>query len=72
MNNIDAALAAVGHKTAQAGAGTTLMGWLLSSEGTAAAGICIGVIGLLVQLYYKRKQDKREQEEHEMRMGRLP
>jgi hypothetical protein len=70
MNNIDAALAAVGHKTAQAGAGTTMIGWLLSSEGTAAAGILIGVIGLLVQFYYKRKQDRREQEDHDRRMGR--
>ena len=70
--NSEAARAAIGHKTAQAGAGTTIMGWLLSSEGTAVVGMCIGVIGLLIQFYYKRKQDKREQEEHDLRMGRKP
>jgi hypothetical protein len=66
---IDATIAAVGWNTTKAGAGTTLIGWLLSSEGTALLGILIGVIGLCIQWYYKHKQDRREQREHEARMG---
>jgi hypothetical protein len=65
----EAVLATVGHKAAQVGAGTTVLGWLLSSQGTAVLGISIGVCGLLIQWYYRRKQDKREQAEHERRMG---
>ncbi len=66
---IDATIAAIGYKTAQAGAGTTLLGWLLSSQGAALVGMAIGLTGLLIQWYYRRKQDKREQDEYERRMG---
>jgi hypothetical protein len=65
---IDATIAAVGHKTAQGGAGLTILGWALSSEGTAAIGLFIGAVGLTIQWYYRRKQDRREQAEHEARM----
>jgi hypothetical protein len=66
---IDATLAALGHKTAQAGTATTFVGWVLSSQGTAAIGIVIGLCGLGIQLYFRRKQDKREQAEHERKMA---
>ena len=65
--NIEA-LADAGHKTAQAGGGITILSWLTSSQGGVAIGILIGVLGLLVQWYYRRKQDKREEEEHQLRM----
>jgi hypothetical protein len=65
---IDAALATIGHKTAQGGVGLTFLGWALSSEGTAAIGIFIGICGLSIQWYYRRKQDRREEAEHEARM----
>jgi hypothetical protein len=67
-DSIDATLATIGHKTAQSGVGLTFVGWALSSEGTAAIGILMGLIGLSIQWYYRRKQDKREQEEHDARM----
>lgn len=67
---IDAALAAIGWNTTKVGTGTTLLGWALSSEGTAAIGIVLGVVGLAVQFYFNRRRDKREQAEHERRMAR--
>lgn len=66
---IDATLAAAGSKATYAGAGTTVTGWLLSSEFGVLAGILIGVCGLCIQWYYRHKQDKREQAEHDRRMG---
>ena len=65
----DAAFAAIGHKTAQTGATTTLLGWVLSSEFGVLVGIVLGIAGLSIQFYYRRKQDRREEEEHRFRMG---
>jgi hypothetical protein len=67
-DSIDAALATIGHKTAQGGVGITFVGWALSSEGTAVIGILMGLVGLSIQWYYRRKQDRREEAEHEARM----
>lgn len=65
---LDAVLAAFGFKMTNVGAGTTLIAWLLSSQGAALVGI-VGVVGgLSMQWYFKRRQDRREQEEHEFRM----
>jgi hypothetical protein len=71
VDHADAAIAAIGHKTAQGGGAMTLLGWAVSSEGTAVIGILIGLTGLAIQWYYRRKQDRREQEEHDKRMGLL-
>lgn len=62
------ALADAGHRTAQTGAGTIIISWLTSSQGGVAVGILIGVIGLVIQWYYRRKQDQREEAEHQLRM----
>jgi hypothetical protein len=69
MNDIDpSAIADAGHTTAQIGGGSAVLAWLTSSQAGVAAGILIGVVGLLVQWYYRRKQDQREEAEHELRM----
>lgn len=65
----DAALAAFGHKTAQAGGATTLLGWFTSSEGAAVVGLIGMLVGLAIQFYYNRRRDKREQAEHDRRMS---
>lgn len=71
QQHIDATLSAVGSKATYTGAGTSLVGWAASSEFGVIAGIVLGVVGLLVNLYFKRKQDAREQREHEARMRKL-
>lgn len=64
----DATIAAAGSKATYTGAGASVIGWLTSSEAGVVFGIVLGVCGLLVNWYYKRKQDLRDQAEHELRM----
>ncbi len=68
---LDATLAAVGSKTAYTGAGTSVAGWFLSNEFFGLIGVCIGVIGLGINWYFKAKADKRDNREHEARMRQL-
>ena len=42
-----------------AGSGTALFGGLSANEVAAYGGLIIGVIGLLVNWYYKAKEDRR-------------
>lgn len=68
-NTIDATISATASKATQIGASTSIVSWILSSEFGVLVGICIGVGGFLVNWYYKHKEDRRQQEEHERRMG---
>ena len=65
---IDATLAAAGSKATYTGASASVVSWFLSSEFGVLFGILLGICGLAVQWYYRHKQDKREQAEHERRM----
>ena len=65
---LDSTLAAAGSKATYGGAGASVVGWLMSSEFGVLVGILIGVGGFCVNWYYRHKQDKREQAEHERRM----
>lgn len=76
---IEAALAGVGSKATYTGAGMTIGGWVLSSEFAVLFGMVIGVLGLMVNWYYKHKltmaeirlreeHAAREREEHAARM----
>lgn len=65
---IDAAVAAAGSKATYAGAGASISSWLFSSEAGVLCGIVIGLAGFAVNFYFKRREDKRLQEEHEARM----
>ena len=65
---LDATLAAAGSKATYGGASTSVVAWFLSSEFGMLAGLCIGLAGLWVNWYYKHKEDKRRQAEHEKRM----
>jgi hypothetical protein len=67
-HTVDGTIAAVGSKATYTGAGMTVGGWLLSSEFAVLMGIVIGVAGLLVNWFYRHRQDERERAEHEARM----
>ena len=71
MTEHETAIAAAASKATLAGAGVTVGSWLTSSEFGVVAGILIGVIGLGVNWYFRRKTDKREQLEYEARMRRM-
>lgn len=66
---LDSTISSISSKATYAGAGTSVLSWVLSSEFGILIGIVLGVAGFMVNWYYKAKQDKREQAEHEHRMG---
>lgn len=65
----DAAMSAAANKATFTGASTSVLSWMLSSEFGMLMGILVGVAGLAVNWYYKHKEDKRRQAEHDQRMG---
>lgn len=54
-HTVDAALAAAGSKATYTGSGMVLSGWLFSSEFAVLVGIVIGILGFLVNWYYRHK-----------------
>lgn len=62
-------MAAIGTKATYTGATTSVVGWILSSQFGVLFGLLLGLAGFLINWYYRHKQDKREQAEHERRMG---
>lgn len=68
QSTIEAALAAAGSKATYAGAGASIWGWLTSSEAGVVIGILLGVIGFIVNLYFKWREDRRQQAAHEAQM----
>lgn len=71
MNDLDQTISAIGHKSTIAGSIWSLFSWLASSEAGVLYGLLGIVIGILVNIYFKRRQDIREQREHEARMRKL-
>jgi hypothetical protein len=70
-DTLDAAAATIGSKAAYTGATTTVGSWMLSSEFGVFAGLLIGVLGLLTNLYFQHRRDKREEREHNHRMAKM-
>ncbi len=65
----DATMAAAGSKATYTGATTSVVGWVLSSEFGVLVGLMLGVGGFIINWYYKAKEDRRQQAEHDRRMG---
>ena len=70
-HDIDATLAAAGSKATLVGAGASVASWLTSSEFGVLAGLVLGIAGLLVNWFFRRRSDKREQAYHDARMRNL-
>lgn len=71
QERIDVIGATVGKVGAVGGGASALFFGLTANELAALCGIVVGVLGLLVQWYYNRRRDRREQAEHEARMRSL-
>lgn len=65
---VDATLAAFGSKATYTGASASVLGWMISSEFGVIFGLFLGAAGLGVNWYYRHKEDKRQQAEHDRRM----
>lgn len=72
QTTFDATMAAAGSKATYTGAGASVFGWFVSNEFAVLVGVLIAVGGFLVNWYYRAKEDKRQQLEHERRMGMRP
>ncbi|WP_213956358.1 holin [Variovorax sp. dw_954] len=68
---LEAAAAAAGSKVTYTGAGASVVSWIFSSEFGVIFGILLGLAGLLVNWYFKRRTDQREHAEHLARMRKL-
>lgn len=75
---IDTTMTGVGGATTYTGAGTIGLGWLLSSEAAVIYGLIVGLIGIMIQLFFGLRKDRRdaaahraEMREHEKRMALL-
>lgn len=68
---IEASAASLANKATYAGAGVTISGGIMLSEIAVILGMIIGVLGLLVNWYYRAKEDKRSTAEHKRRMKDL-
>lgn len=68
----DALAASAASKATQVGGwGGALLAWMGSSEAAVLFGILIGVMGLVVNIYFSNRRDAREQREFEARMHRM-
>ena len=73
---IEATIAAAAQKASVGGGGIALYGGLTANEMAAFVGAAVAVLGLLVQLYFKLKDDRRKSDDekrkaelHAMRMS---
>ena len=61
------ALATAGSRTTGGGAVVGFLGWLASSQAIGLLGICIALLGALVNWFYKREANRRHAAEHALR-----
>ena len=59
-------IAAVAQKVVYGGGGIAAFGGLTANEIAAFGGLCIAFVSLLVQIHYKRKNDRRKDELHKL------
>ena len=78
----DAAATAAASKATYTGATAATLGWVASSEFSVIAGLLIAALGLLTNLYFQFRRDRREayeqlrreqreEREHQRRMEKL-
>lgn len=62
--------ASAAQKATMAGASAGVFGWVTQINWIGASGVIIAVVGLLVNVYFQHRRDRREAEEsrHRIRM----
>ena len=68
QTTVDATMAALGSKATYTGASASVLSWMVSSEFGVLFGLFLGAAGLAINWYYRHKEDKRQQAEHDRRM----
>lgn len=68
---IDTVMPAVADKTTWGGAVMGFVGWLASINWIGLTGLLVAALGLLANIYFQHRRDKREQRESEARLASL-
>jgi len=68
--SIDATIASIAGKTSVTAGAVSFFGGLTNHEIAAFGGLAVAVIGLLINWYYRHREDQREQGEHQARLDR--
>ena len=66
QNATETTISAVSGKATYAGSATTLGGWAISNEIVALVGLVLAVLGFIVNLIFKIREDRRRVEAHEL------
>jgi len=66
-----ATAASASLKATVAGGGLLSIGGLTSNDLAIIGGLLLGLAGFMLQWYYQRRRDQREEAEHELRMQAL-
>jgi uncharacterized membrane protein len=64
-------IASLASKATYSGGATAVVGGLTANEIAAFVGAAVAVLGLLVQIYFKARSDRREAEFHRARLAEL-
>lgn len=67
----DLAIASVASKTTYMGATTVGFGWWFTNEAAVISGIVLGTLGLLTNIFFRYRADKREREIHNLKVQEL-
>jgi hypothetical protein len=71
QTTLEAAMAASAPKIMYGGAGAAGASFWLSNEVLGLIGVLIALAGFFINWHYKRKEDRRQQAEHEARMAEM-
>lgn len=71
QNVLETTAIAVADRLTIVGSAGTVLGWITSSEFGVLAGISIGVLGLMMNWYFKMRHDKRAESAHKAYMGKM-
>jgi len=69
LHSADSTVANMGHYTAWGGGGIAVLGGLTANEWAAFCGGAAAICGVLVQIYFKRKDDRRKKELHALEVA---
>ena len=69
--SIESAAIVAAEKLTIVGSAGTVLGWITSSEFGVLAGISIGVLGLLMNWYFKMRHDNRAETAHKAYMQKM-
>lgn len=65
---LDVAAVSIASKTTAGGGVAGLIGFVASINWLGVSGFAIAILGYATNLYFQRRRDKRDQEEHAARM----